>query len=82
MPVRERNRSTVAAELAVLLDAGDNRAAAGLARRVLADAAATAADRAAADAALARVRPDRSVALAAAAGILLLTAAALLGLSR
>lgn len=79
MSVRERKRSTVA-ELAALLEAGDNRSAARLARQVLSEDGAGGGDRDAARATLARVRPDRAGTLAVAAGLLLFAGAALLGL--
>ena len=82
MPTRERKRSTVAAELAALLDVGDNRAAAARARQVLSDGARSTSDHEAARAALGRVKPERAAAMAAAGGFVLLAVAALLGLLR
>ena len=81
MPDRERRRSSVTSELAALLEAGDNRAASTRARQVLSGDG-SGIDRDAALAALARVKPDRAGVLVAAAGFLLLAAAALLGLYR
>ncbi len=82
MPNRYRKRSTVAAELAAFLEVGDNRAAAAMARQILSDSARNASDQDAARAALGRVKPERAAAMAAAAGLILLAVAALLGLLR
>jgi hypothetical protein len=82
MPDKARKRSTAAAELTSLLEAGDNRAATVRARQVLSDAGASANDHQAARAALERVRPDGAGMVASAAGLLLFAAAALLGLFR
>jgi hypothetical protein len=79
MPDRERKRSSVASELAALLQVGDNRAAAVLARQALSRAD-RAGDHQAARAALARVKPEQAAVITAAAGLVLLVLAALLGL--
>lgn len=68
----------VADRVEALLRAGDNRAAAACARRCLSDERSSAREREAALAVLARVRPDRLVALAAGGGLALFLAVALL----
>jgi hypothetical protein len=79
MPDRERKRSSVASELGALLQVGDNRAAALLARQVLSRHDRSG-DHEAARAALARVKPEKAAVLTAAVGLVLLLLAALLGL--
>ena len=81
-PSRGSKPKGVVDELALLLEAGDHRAATDRARQVLCDPAVNAADREAALAALARVKPERAVALAVMAGFGLLVAAAAFGLLR
>jgi hypothetical protein len=73
-------RSALAAELQALLGAGDQRSARARAREILAGAAAGDADRQAARAVLARVEPDRGVAVVAAVGLALFAVVAVLGL--
>jgi hypothetical protein len=79
MPDQERKRSSVASELAALLQSGDHRAAAILARQALSQASRPA-DHQAARAALARVKPEKAALITAVAGLVLLVLAALLGL--
>lgn len=80
MPDRERKkRSSVASELAVLLQVGDNRAAAVLARQALSRGDRPG-DHDAARAALARVKPEKAALITAAAGLVLIVFVALLGL--
>lgn len=76
-----KDRRTAAARLRELLEAGDHRRARAEARALVADAGADAADRAEAEAVLASLAPDRGVAAAGAAGVvvaLVLTAWTLL----
>ena len=80
MPMRRREPST-AAELAALLEAGDNRAAARRARQIVSEVE-RGDDRDAALAALARVRPDLAGMLVAGVGLLFFAGAALFGLFR
>ena len=69
-----------AGELGALLAVGDHRAASSLAHQILAQPDGAPADRHAAATALARVRPERSAALAVVAGLALFAGAALFGL--
>ncbi len=75
-------RPEARSELSRLLALGDHRAAAARARSVLADPASAPAHRAEAEAALARLRPERGAAWTAAFGFLFFAAVAALGLLR
>jgi len=77
---RKDRKPAAAGRLAALLALGDARGARAEARRLLAEAGASEADREAARAALSRVAPERAAAWAVLAGALLFALAALLGL--
>lgn len=77
---KKEKRAGGEARLDALFLVGDARQARAEARRLLSDPAATEGDRRAAQAALARSGPERAAAIAAATGLALFLAAALLGL--
>jgi hypothetical protein len=66
---RKDRRNPAGARLRALLDAGDHRTARAEARAVIADPAATEADRGEAAAVLASLAPDRGVVAAGAIGV-------------
>jgi hypothetical protein len=66
---RKDRRNPAGGRLRALLDAGDHRTARAEARAVIADAAATEADRKEAAAVLASLAPDRGVVAAGAIGV-------------
>lgn len=66
---RKERQGPRALRIRALLDAGDHGAAAGEARRLLADAAATDGERAEAGAILASLAPERGAVLAGALGL-------------
>jgi hypothetical protein len=77
---RKERRPERAARLEALLERGDWRAARAAARALLGDPAADEAERAAAEAARARLRPEPGALAVGAVGLAALTAAVVLGL--